>query len=184
MDIHANKPQLDELTGTYGVKREAYYSDLGRAEHLKALEVGRMVADSYQRVAYVSRRKTEHYQDGRYDAAVYNYAVGGGVIMEVSPRYRSIEDVKKRNQAAGYFYFEPATLRFFSSQVSDSIYPIEDGVRCYFVTSERNGDRPRRYSVRIAQVNGDIDTIGEFQEFKTARQAHARAKALAAGVTP
>lgn len=90
--------------------------------------------------------------------------------------YHSMDEVRHANANAGYHWFEPETLRFFRSRVSDALY----GGR-YFVSSERfDAHSPRRYTVRRANDDGSIDTVGEFQGFRTHQQATARAKHLAA----
>ena len=83
----------------------------------------------------------------------------------------SIYDLKSRNHNAGYHYFEPETLRFFCGRVSDEIWPLPDG-SALFVTSEkfkgfREPDGPRLYLVRIMFREGDVDTIGEFQQYRS-----------------
>jgi hypothetical protein len=106
----------------------------------------------------------------------------GKVLWRVRPRYRFLDDVKKRNKAAGQFFFEPDTMRFFSSRVQSSIYVAGDG-RAYFVTSERDTYRdrqPRRlYTVRVAQLDGSIDTVGDFQGYETGGAAHTAARKAA-----
>ena len=70
-------------------------------------------------------------------------------------------------------------MRWFDSRISSRIY----GGR-YFVTSERyNYDEPRLYTVRSFTYSDgrlEIDTVGEFQQYETARQAHNAAAKLAA----
>lgn len=84
----------------------------------------------------------------------------------------NIDDIRQRNQ----YFFEPATMRFFNCRLSQAVYGT------YFVTSERfDANTPRRYTVRRIGANGSIDTVGEFQQYATLRQAKAAARALAAG---
>lgn len=92
----------------------------------------------------------------------------------------TIEQIKQANEQAGRYFFERDTLRFFKSRVSDRTYPATDG-RTFFVTSERHRNDPRRYTVRVTRDGADIDTVGGFQAFATARAAHARARYLATG---
>jgi hypothetical protein len=72
-------------------------------------------------------------------------------------------------------------MRFFESRVHPGVF----GGR-YFVTSEQFVNLSqgyadlRRYTIRIADHEGRIDTVGEFQEFATLSEAHDRAKELAA----
>lgn len=101
----------------------------------------------------------------------------GELIDIIRPRYRYMEDVKRRNAKLGNHWFEPSTLRFFGSRVHDSLYTAGD--RAYFVTSEKPPHGRRAYSVRRANPDGSIDTVGEFCGFNTGRQAHARAAWIA-----
>jgi hypothetical protein len=49
-------------------------------------------------------------------------------------------NIKYRNQQAGLHYFEPSTMRFFRSRVSEMIHEGPGGI--YFVTSERGPHGP------------------------------------------
>lgn len=100
------------------------------------------------------------------------------VRLRVKPRYRYFDDIRKRNAAAGFKWFEPDTMRFFSSRVQSTFYGAPDG-RAYFVSSERGPSGRRGYSVRVANLDGSIDTVGEFQGYTTGRAAHAAAKQAA-----
>ncbi|MDX3260775.1 hypothetical protein PV336_16260 [Streptomyces sp. MI02-2A] len=77
-------------------------------------------------------------------------------------------------------WFEPSTLRWFASRISEDVYPVEGGA--YFVTSERDTQAseymPRRYSVRFCSDEGSIDTIGEFRQYASRNGAHAAAARL------
>ncbi len=82
-------------------------------------------------------------------------------------------EVKQRNVSRGQHFFDADTMRFFNSRVSNILY----GGR-YFVTSERNDNYPRYYTVREALHDGTI-TTHEFQQYRSRSGAHARAKRLA-----
>lgn len=84
--------------------------------------------------------------------------------------YVTLAQVKRHNQAIGHHWFESGTMRFFRSRVSETVYPGG-----YFVTSEQGPDGVRRYSVRQC-VDGSISTVGEFQAYRTAAQAHRAAQ--------
>jgi hypothetical protein len=95
--------------------------------------------------------------------------------------YASISEIKAANASIGAHFFEPATMRFFNSKIaSRTVYGGH-----YFITSERfegshsgSYDAPRLYTLR-ACYNGAIDTVGDFQQYKTLEEAKAAAKALA-----
>ncbi len=101
----------------------------------------------------------------------------GELIETICPAYRYMDDVKRRNARIGNHWFEPSTMRFFGSRVHDSLYTRD--ACAYFVTSEKPPHARRAYSVRRANPDGSIDTVGEFCGFKTGRQAHARAAWIA-----
>ena len=67
---------------------------------------------------------------------------------------------------SGHF-FDRDAMRFFNSKVYDGFYFDR-----FIITSEKQSHaHDRRYSIRIICPTGDIDTIGEFQEFASKRQA-------------
>ena len=95
----------------------------------------------------------------------------------------SIDEVKK---AAKGFFFEPDTMRSFSSRVLSDVFDGPNG--CFFVTSEkfrgfRCENKPRLYTVRrLDRVTGLVDTAPghEFQEFKSRTGALGAARRAAA----
>lgn len=87
----------------------------------------------------------------------------------------TITEVKARNREAGQHWFSPSTMRFFRSKVARWTKTAADG-RVYFVSSEQfvgsSGiASPRQYTVRVQQLDGSIDTIGEFQAYETLAEA-------------
>ena len=96
-------------------------------------------------------------------------------------KYQNIDEIKKRNLETGRYFFSEGAMRFFNSRVSGELFG-EDG--SVFITSERNDGMyeppaDRRYSVRQIQPDGDIETIGEFQQFSTLAEAKSFAKKYA-----
>ena len=91
--------------------------------------------------------------------------------------FGTIEEIKQQNSRKGQHFFSDSTMRFFGSRVGYRVYG-----GCYFVTSEKDnyGDQARRYTVRVAYSDGDIDTMGDFQAFATRAQAVAYARSLVA----
>lgn len=82
-----------------------------------------------------------------------------------------INEIKKRNKEVGHHFFDETTMRFFDSKVYDKVFGD------YFVTSERAYAGLRRYSVRrFDQGTGKIETVGEFQEFESLRDAYRAAE--------
>jgi len=84
-----------------------------------------------------------------------------------------IEEIKYLNRKAGQHFFDENTMRFFRSRIESEL--IEDK---FFVTSEKfvssTGEKePRKFSVReFNKETGSVNTIGEFQEFKTKVRAY------------
>ena len=100
------------------------------------------------------------------------------------PDYTSFRDLERRNTEAGNFWFEPDTMRFFRTRLCGD--PLVSGSRVFFVTSERNGwDNPRLYSVRVMDWGtGDVDTVGQFQGYRTRSGALGACRRAAQEVAP
>ena len=81
----------------------------------------------------------------------------------------TMAQIKQANRDAGQHFFERGTMRFFRSKVATR-RPINGA---YFVTSEQFDDNsPRLYTVRRVDLQtGKIDTVGEFQAWRTLRAA-------------
>lgn len=91
---------------------------------------------------------------------------GGGKEM-----YRgsvpTIQEIKQRNIEVGQHFFDEEAMRFFDSR----IYKTTHGF--HFTTSERGPSGVRRYSVRVIDwTTGHIETVGNFQQFATLREAY------------
>lgn len=87
-------------------------------------------------------------------------------------KFDSVEDLRRKVTRSGSHFFSPGAMRFFSSRVSGELF----GGR-FFVTSESDGDNPRRYTVRyVYDYEGDLSTqdLG-FQRFATLSGAKALA---------
>lgn len=106
--------------------------------------------------------------------------------MSTTPvQYDSIESIKAANEAAGFHYFSPATMRHWQSRILSGVI----GGR-YFITSEARPDiitsrgvtpaGPRLYTIREALPDGSIDTVGDFQGYVRPEQARRMARRLAA----
>jgi len=86
-------------------------------------------------------------------------------------RYESMEQVRAANAAVGGHWFDADALRFFRCRVGGTLY----GGR-FFVSSEQDEvggawGGERRYTVREALADGHIQTVGEFGQFGTRREA-------------
>lgn len=104
--------------------------------------------------------------------------------------YIDTATLARLNGEMGGHWYEPDTMRFFSSHVSRLAYLDESGAFAFFVSSERfSDDVARLYTVRVAHLTdghgprttrGGVDTVGEFQQYATRASADRAARALAA----
>jgi len=100
-------------------------------------------------------------------------------------KYQSVSEIIAANKAAGFHFFDSSTMRWFSSRVLDGVY----GDGTVFVTSEKfeplygyGKGEPRYYTVRQIQDDGNIKTVGEFQQWVSAYYAKKAAKEYAEGL--
>ncbi len=91
----------------------------------------------------------------------------------------SLAVVKTANRRAGRFFFTQDTTRFFRSRYPESAYKAGD--RAYFITSEQFDDHaPRLFTLRVCDLTtGAVDTVGEFQEYRSRHRAEKVLRELA-----
>lgn len=102
-----------------------------------------------------------------------------GKVHDLPGPYRTMGQIRAANTTAGYHFFEPSTMGFFDSRIEEG--PLYG---CLFVTSEQfhgtHQSGKRLYTVRVCAPDGDISTVGTFQQFTEADDAvdfiHAHAK--------
>ena len=81
--------------------------------------------------------------------------------------FKDIDAIKRANDELGHFFFSDGAMRFFNSRIHRNIYAGR-----FFITSERYDSKtPRLYTIRRANDDGSIGDVGEFQQYKTAREA-------------
>ena|SRR5690242_588751 len=101
--------------------------------------------------------------------------------------YDSFDEMAAANQAAGQYWFSEGALSFFASEFSLPIHKTDQGA--YFVSSEQGPEsgtpgrtdyyRPaRRFSLRFINSAAEVSTVGEFQQYATAAEAHAAAEMI------
>lgn len=79
------------------------------------------------------------------------------------------------NKAANLHFFNDSTMDFFDSKI-ESKRPLVNRNKAYFVTSERKPyEEDRRYTVRVATVDGRVATVGKFYHWVTLKHAQAAA---------
>ena len=103
------------------------------------------------------------------DRRAYAYELGAP-LREMTGRneflkFRNIEELKELVNALGSNWFSGDNVEFYNSRVYSDLY----GGR-FFVSSELTFDGLRCYSVRECQ-NGAIETVGEFNQYATLKQA-------------
>lgn len=78
--------------------------------------------------------------------------------------------ISERN---GQHWFDEDVMRYFNSRVLESSWTKIDDDTYRFISSERmNFNSPRLYTVRQFTIStGTVDTVGEFQRYKTSREA-------------
>jgi hypothetical protein len=104
---------------------------------------------------------------------------GGGGAHGTPGARTYIDDVKQCAQICKSHFFEPETMRFFSSRVGETAYHDGRG-GAYFTTSEKGPDGRRGYSVRHYDPERcGVETVGKFQGYATAAQAQGAAKRAA-----
>lgn len=100
------------------------------------------------------------------------------------PIFYSIEGIRRDCQREfNSHWFDADSMRFFNSRVSSNVYATAKPNLWLFVSSERfdwSGRHPRLYSIRVYNsFTGNIDTIGEFQQYESYSAAHYHAARIA-----
>lgn len=105
-------------------------------------------------------------------------------------RFRTIAEIEAANRAYAAAhgqesFFAPASLRFLGTQVHSTIYggrlfiTSEQYVATEHANSQGSHDGPRRFSIRICDVDGSVATVGEFRGYATFEAAERAAQWLA-----
>lgn len=82
--------------------------------------------------------------------------------------FSDVRDYYERNQNG--HWFDAKTLKFFGSRLPKVAYETNAGI--LFISSELDFSGERRYyNVRRQAVDGDIKTVGRFNEFRTRAEA-------------
>jgi len=79
-----------------------------------------------------------------------------------------MQAVKNCNKSHGGHWFSTDTMKFFRCRLPKTVIAEK-----YFITSEQfDTNSPRLFTIRsIEWETGKIDTIGEFQQFESAKEA-------------
>lgn len=110
--------------------------------------------------------------------SVYLSGTGKVEHFTIPGPFRDIDAIKRANAQADHHFFERGALRFFDSRIGRAVY----GGR-FFITSEQfhsspsftglRFSNPRRYTVRVANDDGTIETVTTFNALESCAQARA-----------
>jgi len=93
--------------------------------------------------------------------------------------FKSLFQFRQFNYQQGNHWFDISSMKFFSTRLHTNFYG-----GCVFVTSDKNFEGDRMYSVRVGMDNGSVHSYA-FVEYDTRSEAHKEAKwlgkALASG---
>jgi hypothetical protein len=92
-------------------------------------------------------------------------------------QFKTLSEFKQANKDNGLHFFDRKTMSFFNSKIESSL--LKGG---YFITSEQietsQGVEPRKYTLRKANEDATVTTVGEFQQFRTKTAAKEYIKTL------
>jgi len=78
-----------------------------------------------------------------------------------------MRQLKKVQEEKNLHFFDEKTMHFFNSEIETTLL-----VGDFFITSEkRRSTGPKKFTIRRAKHDGRIDTISEFMEFDTLKEA-------------
>jgi hypothetical protein len=88
--------------------------------------------------------------------------------------YKGVWEIENANEAAGFHWFKPDTMRYFGTKVGRY---FGAGV---FTTRETDHMGKTAHSIRVADTEGNVATFGEFHSFSHGKTSTAAAQRLAA----
>jgi len=105
------------------------------------------------------------------------------ITVQTRDTYHNVDEMREDNNRIGHSWFDAGNMRAFRCRVLDTVYGGH-----YFVSSEQHVSyypsyfiEPRKYTVRSCW-DGKIDTVGEFQAYRTAEQAKRAAREAARAI--
>lgn len=105
--------------------------------------------------------------------------------MYLPQRFYSTDDIVHHSRRKTHF-FDQDSKRFFNSRIGQNAYSTNNPFITLFTTSEKYENRyshtsePRYYTIRSYDYRtSDIETIGEFKEYSSSKQANRKAKEMA-----
>jgi hypothetical protein len=80
--------------------------------------------------------------------------------------YSTIEEIRTANRKKGDKWFDDSSMRFFTTVIVSGVIKGK-----YFITSEVNPSGVKKYSVRMAESDGKVITVGRFHSYDTEKKA-------------
>jgi hypothetical protein len=69
-------------------------------------------------------------------------------------------DVRAANKVIGHYWFDRSSMKFFKTRIMSRLIGGK-----YFITRETAPSNQTRFSVRRANDDGSINTVGEFHSY-------------------
>jgi 3-methyladenine DNA glycosylase AlkD len=99
-------------------------------------------------------------------------------LKNTKPDFKRLAQVIKTNKAIGDNWFDRGTTEFWYSLIESKLLDSR-----FFITSERfNEVEERKYSIRIANKDGSIATIGTFRAYNSKDEAMNAIENLVEGI--
>lgn len=86
--------------------------------------------------------------------------------LSINHKFNNIDQVERLNEFTGRHFFSEGALKFFSGKIYPTIFRGR-----FFVTSEKPPHGSRSYTVRMAQVDGGVETILDHCGFSSKKSA-------------
>ena len=91
--------------------------------------------------------------------------------------FNNVNEVRSFNKSIGHHWFDSSSMRFFNSRINGADKLIN---KRFFISSEQfDASSPRLYTIRLVLPNGEVGTYGEFQAYKTRKEAIKAAHSIA-----
>lgn len=148
------------------------YDPAVMAEACRSAYSGRLTFNANGELTYVAGQywATEYRQAAAIVLESYNSAIRATSAQNDNHlyTYSTIADVKSVNKSVGGHFFGAGTMRYFNSRVETELYRGR-----YFITSEKHDNDPRLYTIRQALPTGEVETVGDFQQYHSIEAARA-----------
>lgn len=86
--------------------------------------------------------------------------------LQATYKFSVVFDIELANKQNGNCWFDKASKKFFKSRYSQDVL-----FGRFFISTEQDGTNPRLATIRMSRDNGAIQTVGEFQGYRTKTSA-------------